>query len=264
MSDIIFARTRFDYINPENGYGSYFDFWRLVQLSGFETCFVDEIDVDRDAVYIYTPHNGETENGFRKSRAKVILWNLEQGCYPPIPGLTETWVSDLTLAKLCDAKYVFMGSHADLVYKPLVPTEREYDVAFLAYITHRRKGLAYALDERGIKRSPTEAWGEARHNILASSSAMLHVHQNDGKPYMPPQRVCLAAAYKLPFISEAFADRGLLSYSNVLTSDYANLAEFTHLWTRRNDWGILRDYGLALHSALCRDYTFKMSVERNV
>lgn len=265
MSSIYFVQTVHDYRHPENGYGSYQDIFRLAELSGFPIIYPDEMDVtDSSKCYIFTPLNGEFAGGWPDARAKLVHWNLEQDCYPPLPGIAETWCSDVTLAKLCNARYVFMGSHADLVYKPLEPMEREYDVAFLAYITDRRKRLAYALDQRGIKRSPDTAWYEERHKILNSSSAFLHIHQNDGKPYMPPQRVCLAAAYKLPFISEAFADRGKLSYSNVLTSDYANLPDFTHMWVKRNDWGILRDYGLALHSAFCRDYTFYHSVMQHV
>lgn len=265
MSSIYFVQTVHDYRHPENGYGSYQDIFRLAELSGFPIIYPDEMDVtDSSKCYIFTPLNGEFAGGWPDARAKLVHWNLEQDCYPPLPGIAETWCSDVTLAKLCNARYVFMGSHADLVYKPLEPMEREYDVAFLAYITDRRKRLAYALDQRGIKRSPDTAWYEDRHTILMRSSAMLHVHQNDGKPYCAPQRWCLAAAYKLPLIFENLADKGVIPQSTVLCSDIENMPEFIHMWTRRNDWPILRDYGLALHSWLCRDYTFRMSVERNV
>lgn len=70
MSNIIFAKTR-------HVYQSYDDFWRLVALSGFETCYVDEIDHNRDATYIFTPTNGETLNGWDRGRARIIWWDLE-------------------------------------------------------------------------------------------------------------------------------------------------------------------------------------------
>src|SRR3990167_3761553 len=117
MTDIVMARTRFDYYNPENGFGSYRDWWKLAQLSGFETCFVDEINVERDAVFIYAPHNGEIQNGWPISKARIIHYNLEQSGYPPIPCLSETWVSDARLAELTGAKYVMMGSHSGLAFE---------------------------------------------------------------------------------------------------------------------------------------------------
>ena len=40
---IIFTRTR-------HTYDSYSDFWKLVELSGFNICFVDEIDISLENI----------------------------------------------------------------------------------------------------------------------------------------------------------------------------------------------------------------------
>lgn len=259
MTNIIFADTRHNYHNWTGGWGSYTDFWKLVELSGFPTCYVDEIDTASDNVYIFAVKNGEI-TGWPSDRARVIHWNLEQFSYEPTPGVSETWVSDAAFAAQGGGKYVLMGSHDGLVMEDKIPPVREFDVIPLSYMTHRRQVIVNRLTNLGLKVAPN-GWDEIRHFYLRASSAMLHIHQNDDKPYVAPQRFALAAAYKLPVISEMLADRGCFGYSNVLTSDFANLAEFTQMWTCRNEHAMLEDYGLALHSLLCKQYTFRKCVE---
>ena len=52
MTDIIFAK-------PVRHYDSYTDFWRLVELSGFPTIYVNEIDITKPGIYITSPMNGD-------------------------------------------------------------------------------------------------------------------------------------------------------------------------------------------------------------
>ncbi len=82
MTEIIFVRTR-------HVYDSYWDFWKLVELSGFKTCYVDEVRMEKDYIYIVSPMNGEwrphinnehkrlIEEG-KSIGAHLILWNLER------------------------------------------------------------------------------------------------------------------------------------------------------------------------------------------
>src|SRR5690606_2822228 len=117
MPSIIFART----CTP---YDSYQDFWRLVELSGFPTCFVDEIDVDSNNVYIFSPNNGETTNGWPEGRARIIHYQLEWETHtndsgPLPPGVSEKWTMDKWHAERIGARYVPIGSHPDLVHAPL-------------------------------------------------------------------------------------------------------------------------------------------------
>lgn len=258
---IVFAKTRFNYADPDNGYGSYTDFWKLVELSGFETCYVDEIDTASDATYIFTPANGETISGWPAHRARIIHWNLEQDPYPPIPGVAETWASDKKLAQLIDAKYVPMGSHEDLNTETEAGfAELAYDAIMLAYRTPRRIWVQAEAEKAGVAFAP-DGWHQARHQALLQSRVMLHVHQNEGKYYVAPQRFAIAAAYGLPLISEALADLGIFSSSTLLTSDLLNLPTFVKMWTQGDEHNLLDDYGYQLHRLLCHIWPFRRCVE---
>jgi hypothetical protein len=270
MTDIIFAQTRFDYRHPENGYGSYHDFWRLVDLSGFSTCYVDEIDpTDASKCYIYAPQNGEIHDAsrdwmidWREAKAKIIFWNLEQSDYPRIPGVSEVWVSDKAFADTIGARYVLMGSHPGLMNYPPIPRTGEYDVIMLSYMTNRRLQMAKWLTDKGMTVAPN-GWYEDRHTKLMRSRAMLHIHQND-KRYVAPQRWALAAAYSLPLITETLDQVGAFTYSKMLISDFENLPAFCYNWIRRDDGQGLQHYGQALHQMLCFDRPFRREVMRNV
>ncbi len=263
MTDIIFCRTDFDYIHPENGFGSYRDFFKLAELSGFPIIKVQEIDPDSDNVYIITPVNGEWKHGWQNPRARLILWNLEQGGYEPIPGLSETWVSDARLAEVTGAKYVMMGSHPGLAleYETHLEYKPTYDVITLSYNPPRRTAILEALREHGLRCAPN-GWNEQRHAALMQSRVMLNVHQNEGKNYVAPQRFALAAAYHLPVITETLDHRNGFGAGHILMSDYANLPEFVRNKVLRDDPHILTDYGWSLHNLLCVQNNFRSYIER--
>jgi hypothetical protein len=268
MTDIIFAQTRHSYRNPETGYGSYYDFWRLVDLSGFSTCYVDEVDpTDASKVYIYAPQNGEVHNGnwfidWKDAKARIIHWNLEQNAYPRVPGVSEVWASDKAFADAIGARYVLMGSHPGLMDYPPIERIHEYDVIMLSYMTARREQIAVWLREQGLTLAPN-GWYEERHTRLMQSRAMLHIHQNNHR-YIAPQRWALAAAYTLPLISERLDNAGAINGNYMLTSDFDHIPELIAQWTRRNDAESLRYYGAALHQFLCFDRPFAREVMRNV
>lgn len=264
MTDIIFAQTRFDYRNPENGFGSYHDYYRLVELSGFPTCYLDEIDADDPSkCYIFSPVNGEIKDGDRfigwpNAKAKIIFWNIEQGDYGPIPGVSETWASDKAFADTIGARYVLMGSHPGLMNYAPIARDGKYDVIMLSYMTPRRQQMAVWLREKGLTLAPN-AWGLERHNLLMQSRVMLHVHQNNHR-YIAPQRWALAAAYKLPMVSETLEKRMDFGHSQLLVSDYTDMPDYIRHWTQQD---ILTYYGEALHQYLCFDRPFAREVMRN-
>jgi hypothetical protein len=270
-TDIIFAQTRFDYRNPENGYGSYHDFWRLVDLSNFPTCYIDEMDIDDPSkCYIFAPQNGEVhhvkEDGndwfidWKDAKAKIIFWNLEQSDYPRVPGVSEVWVSDKAFADLIGARYVLMGSHPGLMNYPPVERTGRYDVIMLSYMTNRRLQMAKWLGEKGLSIAPN-GWYEKRHKTLMQSRVMLHVHQND-KAYVAPQRWALAAAYRLPVFSEVLDDSGDMGNFYTITSQYYEVPQALSVSLESN--GVLRYHGDALHQFLCFDRPFAREVMRNV
>lgn len=265
-TDIIFAQTRFDYRNPENGYGSYHDFWRLVDLSGFPTCYLDEINAsDPSKCYIFCPVNGEIKDGdtfigWPNAKATIIFWNLEQGDYGPIPGVSETWASDKAFADTIGARYVLLGSHPGLMnYDPL-SRNGAFDVVMLSYMTPRRDQMAAWLRQKGLTLAPN-GWYEDRHRTLMHSKVMLHVHQNNHR-YIAPQRWALAAAYKLPLFSETLDNAGDVHLKGCISYPYERLPhEISSCLNREN---FLPDIGAELHQFLCFDRPFAREVMRNV
>ncbi len=259
---VIFCKTR----HQDEGYGSYADFWRLVELADYLIIYVDEIDHHSNHTFIITPLNGEWNSGWQHTGVRIIHWDLEWrnvDNYPVIPGVSETWASDRWYAKQIGAKYIPLGSDVGLATDYGTPEHfpMMYDVALMAYLgPHRRSMMFQQLRERQITIAPN-GWKQARHNSLKSSRTMLHIHQHDGIATLAPLRVALAAAYRLPLITETCHDYGILGSSHRLVSDYDNIPAFVQKWTHQNERRILADYGNALHGLLCRDYTFRKCVE---
>lgn len=214
--DVVFVKTRWHY-------QSYTDYWRMVELCGCPTCYVDEVDVEAEAVYIVCPLNGEWEPMLRarqsegkKRRATLISWTLE----PPVkndylPNLRQTvddglvdwiWIGYRNLAVAADhprIKFAPVGSMAALGNEFM--GERQYDVAHLSYPTHRRRVLYDALRGKGVRIAPN-GWGQERDATLRSSRFLLNIHKDDGFQAYEPLRFAVAAAYGLPIISESCAD----------------------------------------------------------
>lgn len=260
MSNIIFARTR-------TPYDSYQDFFRLVELSEFPLIYVDEIPREgvRDNVYIITPANGEWQHGI-ETDAKVIHWQLEWCTHPndspnSPPGTTETWSHDAWQARNIGARYVPIGSHPNLVHAPLNgPQVLEYDVALLSYMSYRRQVVAHEMETRGMRLAPN-GWAAERHYILTRSKALVHIHQHDAIPGVAALRLALAAAYKMPVITETCADYGIFGQGDLLRADYGWLAEAAQQWVCRNDAKMLEEYGQSLHHTLCEVHTFRKCIE---
>jgi hypothetical protein len=248
----IFARPRWDY-------DSYQDMYSLITLSGFPLIYFDEIDPSADETYICTMINGENQHGWQAGRARIIVWDLEwrlQGEPPNIPGVSEMWASDRWYAEQIGARYVPLGSHPGLNPTSELAIDKLFDVTMLAYMTPRRERIANELKWSGLSMTGN-AWGEQRHNFLLSSRAMVNVHQHDWAHTTAPQRFALAAAYKLPLISEKACDPGVFADA-VLWSEYGALAEFVSNQVR----GDLSAFGEALYELLCVEHTFKSEVER--
>lgn len=266
MPSIIFAQ-------PRHQYGSYADYRKLIELSGFPLVFMDEIDPDSDNIYIFsTPathwHTGVERKGWPGARARIIYWSLEwykDVDYRSIPGV-EIWSPDAWYADLIGARYVPMGGHPDLKLHPTRPNGRVFDVATLFAPTPRRQWAVHQLqNERHLHLAPTQdCWDEHRHNVLMQSRCMVMVHQLDNSPTVAPQRWALAAAYGLPVITETLGNPGIFSEGRRLMADLPFLGEFTAMWLRAENKARLEDYGNALHDFLCHHYTFRKSVEANL
>lgn len=260
MSNIIFAI-------PRTEYGSYSDLYRLIQLNEYPTCYLDEIDPDSDNCYVMTVSNGENANGWQNPRADIRLWDfewrIEDGSYPRIPGCSEYWHMDAAQARQHGVRYVPLGGDARLkLDTPPDDVVPDYDVAYMAYMTHRRQRVYDDLKQAGL-RIADNSWGEERHQRLLKSKAYIHVHQNENAPGVPALRLVVAAAYGLPVISEMFADPGAFAG---LALEYENVVEAVkrHAHGDATDQYLSRIASEALQDFLCKHYTFRRVIEQHV
>ena len=248
MSDVIFARTR-------HHYQSYTDYWRLIELSGYATCYVDEIDTQSDNTYIVTPDNDEVRRGFPNAKARIIWWDLEWHNEPqaPIEGVSDVWHMDAWCAERMGARYVPMGSHVGLRDDAPVTDDTQYDVAYLGYMVERRKKIAQQMRELGLTVSPSSAWGQERHNVLSNSRCYVHVHQLAHMPGVPALRMVVAAAYNLPVVMETTTTWSVWA-GKLLLADLSDIPYVARIVAMQNDCRTPHQY-------LCHDFTFRHSVE---
>lgn len=204
------------FIRPDHHYDSYTDYWRLVDLCGFDTGTLGDIDPASDNTYILTMQNLEAWEaaglGWPETRARIVYWDLEwcdQSYKKTVPGLNEFWAPDRWYAHLHGYKFVPLGSHPDLVQCSLTARHNSsavYDVALLAYMgPPRRQDVANEMQGRGMVVAPN-AWGDERRDILEGASVMVHVHQFEEFPTVAAQRWALAASAGLPLLTEPCVD----------------------------------------------------------
>jgi hypothetical protein len=274
MKEIIFAKTRYFY-------QSYTDFWSLVELSGFHTCFVDEIDFyNQNNVYIFAPMNGEwrplIDNKFplgfdnRSPRATLVMWNLERPGEDSIGNfavgnqaligryLDRVIVSDRELARLSRLDYVTLGGHEGLG-NPGKFEYKRFDLIHLSCYSNHRSFLFDAPDRpKRLLNGFTIAqngWHAERDIALMSARYMLNIHQ-DSHPFIEPLRFVLAAMYGLPIISEGCID----AYPY---NDYIFPYPEMKLYINSYDYE-LYEIGLRLRKSILNEFPFRKCVENYV
>jgi hypothetical protein len=255
---IIFCRTRHDY-------DSYIDFWDLVRLCGFETRYIDEIDVEEDACFIFTPWNGEAEHLRgqlnRRKIGRVVYWRLERFDSNPRPYIDvidqaselvdEIWVSDRWISTWdLRLKYVCFGSHPDF---GATREEPRYDFTHQSYAWGRRDNLYAQLRHLGLREGPS-SWGDERAEVLRHSRLMLNLQQYKD-PVTAPIRFAVAAAFRLPTVSETIRDAHPVA-DLVACAPYRKIVKLVQQTLKIND-GTLGD---ALHERLCHEWSFRKQV----
>jgi hypothetical protein len=266
MSQVVFVQTR-TMLQP-NTYDGYRDFFRLAELSGYKTCYINEVDPASGNTYIVTPLNGEWNHGWEGDvNAQIILWDLEwrigessyqwaENLLTIPPGVARVWASDKWYADRINAEYVPLGSHPGLV--GTTTTDQAFDVAPLAYRTGRRNAAFGQMERHGLTMVPN-SWGDARDAALKASRAVVHVHQHDNVPTVAPLRFAIAAAWHKPLISEQVHERGIFEDA-ALYADYSVLADYTAMMVRRYP-DLLQRKADELHELLCVKNTFRSFVE---
>ncbi|HXX94219.1 MAG TPA: hypothetical protein VEN81_11340 [Planctomycetota bacterium] len=273
---VIFAKTRYQY-------DSYGDYRKLIELSGFPTCFVDEIDLESEDFYIISPANGELRPHLSArtaalkgpQRSIVVFWNLERPDSNDMKGrsidnkirddhrailqyVDAVWSSDRWVANVDPPTvYVTMGSHPGLSMGR-AKLEAKWDLAHLSYVSPRRSPIYHKIGQ-AYSLAPT-GWGEERDKILRSSRAMLNIHQTNA-PILEPLRIAVAAAYKMPYITEYTRDSFPLEHRvNCLMAPADGLLDMLG-----RAWGSdLGPLGENLHSRLCVETDFRRGVEEGV
>ena len=266
----IFALTR-------HSYDSYTDYRRLVDLSGFETCFVDQMDLqDSSAVYIVSPVNGEFRHHLeahgKDRRARLVWWNLERPDPPaPSPPLSASldglaplvdaiWVSDRHYATMDPRlRFVVLGSHPGLGAPPALPLR--YDFTHQSYVWGRRSAPIDAARRRW--KEGGNAWGDARDAVLRSTRVLLNIHQTPA-PIGEPLRFALAAAYHLPLVTETLADGfPLVAGQHYFAAPLGGVPLLLQ-HVLLTDEPTRAAFGAALYERLCVEHTFRRGVEDGI
>ena len=201
-------------------YRSYVDYWKLVELSKFDTCELDEVDRDSDNTYIFSPVNGNTINFINSPhKARFIAWQLER----PSKGVMEKtceemWFYDKAICDTYGLKHVVVGGHPELGGEKLEP---KYDFMNMCYLYGKRQEQCNKLRQDGYSLSPNSYDLEERNLELAQSKYGLCLHQ-DNEPVIEPLRFVLFACWKLPLIVEKSN-----SYFPYLVQELGNIDEQT-------------------------------------
>lgn len=268
--EVVFLRTRWEY-------QSYTDFWELVRLGGFEVRYLDELEPGREAVYVFSPKQGELESVLPRLKGehacKVAWWCLER---PDVSGsVTESkaipagldvlWLSDVWLAR----RHAFYG-WGPVQWVPVGSNEELgtagngdylYDWAHLSYTTGRRQEIYGKLDGRPLP----NCWNEERDRALKATRMMVNVHQDEW-PVLESLRFALAAAYGLPIVSEAIHDATPYREGyDFVQASYLELPGRVNAILARKRKGegpdFWRTMGLRTRERMCGDFEFGRCVK---
>lgn len=198
--DPIFVKTR-------HHYGSYDDYWKLVEFSQFPTCFTEDIEWNSTNTYICTYFNFPNVNGklepFPEHTCRMIFWDIERWSddRPVDTRFDEQWISDRWYhERMPGSKFVILGTDG---LDDSLAIEKEYDFSTRSYMNGRRDYIVAEFKNLGSTFAPNTM--EDKHLELLQSRAMLCMHQDD-LPMTEPLRYALAASYGLPILAEASAD----------------------------------------------------------
>lgn len=222
------------FIHTAKEYGSYADYRSLTQLSGFEICNENQIDPNKDCVYVVSPVNESVISALearpKASRKCKIVWLFLERIKPPLDmkggGVVtgdgsidrfKTVLSKLDLINLFDkfwfadrSIYDRVKSDIPSIFVPVgsderlgaLPTTKMFDITHMSYVAGRRVQILNGLKD--LKTAPN-AWGEERRRILRATKFMYCAHQDDDNIY-EPLRFAICSAFALPLICEACAD----------------------------------------------------------
>lgn len=259
------------FIRPDDHYDSYTDYWRLVDLCGFPTGTLADIQPHSDNTYILTMLNlGAWQDaglGWPGASARIIYWDIEWhdvDYHHVVPGLNEFWSSDRWYAQARGYTFVPMGSHQDLIqcsYTARWNGAALYDVVLMAYMgPPRRQDVANEMKAAGLMIAPN-AWGEQRTRNLQQSKIMVNIHQHDAYPCTAAQRWAMAASAGLPLLTEHCADSSpYIDGEDYWGADKGELATAAKILAYDADAG--RKLAANFMRKACGEYRFDKNVRR--
>ena len=276
------------FVQPRTRYGSYADFRSLIAVCGFEQCFIDEMRLNFDGVYIVSPINGEyrphiDNHRLETKNCKIVMWQLERPGGDRQCDASSTlkdfivnnkrfindgyadiiWISDRWMAGVHnDSRIVFapMGS-SPLLHTGLKSWEVEtkgFDYLHLSYISYRRQILDALAAVHDMKYAGG-GWGEIRAVALRNTKFLVNIHQ-DVHPMGEPLRIALAGASGVPYISEELCDPyPMVPDVHFVQCRYDDFLSTVAL-ANKNRYERYQAMGMALHNLLCDDYRFDKGV----
>lgn len=263
MNNVIFARPRQDY-------GSYRDFWRVVELSQFPMCYLDEIDWSLgNQTVIATPKNAEWSAIPDRHNSRLVWWTIERNSNttdaldmsnPHVPRcVDEVWTSDRSIARKQGWKYVFLGGHR-MFSDVALPIHwiKQYDIITLMAPMPRRARLFEEL--KVFSNADTgNLWGEERNKRLGDSRLMIMCHQDD-QPICEPPRMMIGGCYALPMLCERSADSGYwIESTHYLAVSLDKLARTAQLII--DNEALLARIGMAAWRLVCIERPFAQEVQ---
>lgn len=260
--EVIFGRTRYEY-------GTYADFWRLVELSGFRWSYLDDIDWQKRQTVIATPKNGEWQAIPRKRRAKLI-WYMTERCradYGPddmsneanLYAADEIWMADAAMARKYGAQYVMMGGCENFGH--IRCDHSQYDIITLMYWSGRRQVLQHSLKRFSNGDAEHGTWGQAREDRINASRLMVSAHQDDA-PWIEPFRFMLAGVYGKPILTESLADGGhWVQGIHYFSCSLEEMGDYAAFLLRPEHEVLLARAGANAWSLVCREHRFRSNIE---
>lgn len=229
----------------------------LVDLSNFQTIFIDEIEWDSDNVYLITPLNGELPNPLPPHKCKIIWLCIERPSHYNTwkfdrHDIDEIWCCDRNWSERVGARFWTMGSHSKLGY---FEPKKEFDFISNTYDPPRRGVIWTQLND--LKIAPRSF---QRPDLNYAASKICVVPQQDDPPHaVTPLRFAIAAAYYMPMIYEA--ETNMEPFVNGLHFWHVKYDEIA-VKTRQllTEPKLRFDLGANLHKLLCVDTNFRRSV----
>ena len=296
MSDITFCRTR-------HRYDSYTDFWRLVELSGFPTIYVDEIDISEPGIFITTPMNEDyrehINNQHRQDKpvnAHLVLWNIERpsgsvgsvGNYAADARYLQAglWSNGQKFKARSGSQELIecYGRFIDEVWVSdrRLADETKHATRFVILGSHPELGqvddtpkeysfchLSYEIGRR------TAIYEHFDNREIGPNCWGDDRHEmlkrcrfalnihKDRHPFQEPLRFALFAAYGLPIVSETILDSYPWSDEFMVYSGYDQIISRLRQ-ILSEDYSQYREMGLRARERMCNEFVFRKMVEQAV